>query len=91
MCRSGVRTYTALTVMRLAEQGEIDLDASIRDWIGDGLPLIDGRVTNRQLLARRSGVGDYLEEAEAWTPDHFTIGVPVHTLTSAEAFLLAMS
>src|SRR5919197_1163152 len=36
-----------------------------RSLLGDDLPLIDHRVTVEQLLAHRSGIGDYFDEEAA--------------------------
>ena len=61
---SGTKGLTALTVMSLVERGELGLDTTARSVLGGDLPLIDDRVTVEQLLAHRSGIGDYLDEDE---------------------------
>jgi len=83
---SGSKAFTALAVMRLVEGGELRLDQPVREVLGDDLPLIDRRVTMEHLLTHTSGIGDYLDEG-AWEPDDYVLTVPVHTLTTAEAFL----
>lgn len=84
---SGSKAFTALAVMRLAEAGLVELDAPVRDWLGDELPLIADGVTLRHLLGHRSGIGDYLDESEDLAASDYVLDVPVHTLTTAEAFL----
>ena len=65
---SGAKGFTALTVMRLVEDGLLTLDTRARELLRDDLPLVDDRVTIEQLLAHRSGIGDYLDESEAARP-----------------------
>src|SRR4249920_1012137 len=59
---SGTKTFTALTVMRLVETGLLDLTTTARSVLDDDLPLVDERVTIEQLLAHRSGIGDFFDE-----------------------------
>jgi CubicO group peptidase (beta-lactamase class C family) len=61
---STTKTVTATTIMRLVEEGKIDLDAPVRTYLPD-LRLKDegvaGAVTVRQLMNHTAG----------WTGDHF--------------------
>ncbi|BDV31436.1 serine hydrolase domain-containing protein [Microbacterium terricola] len=84
---SGSKTFTALAVLRLVAQGELELDQPVRGILGDDLPLIDAAVTIGQLLSHTSGIGDYLDEDTDWAADDYILTAPVHTLTTAEAFL----
>jgi CubicO group peptidase (beta-lactamase class C family) len=84
---SGSKAFTALAVMRLVEDGVLRLDQPVRGVIGDDLPLIDNGVTIEQLLTHTSGIGDYLDEDSDWQASDFVLPLPVHTLTTAEAFL----
>ncbi len=84
---SGSKTFTALAVMRLVEEGVLRLDRRVREILGDDLPLIDDAVTLEHLLAHTSGIGDYLDEEAEWDASDYVLTAPVHTLTSAEAFL----
>ena len=59
---SGIKGMTALAVMSLVEVGVLDLTTTARSVLGDDLPLIDDAVTVEQLLAHRSGIGDYVDE-----------------------------
>jgi CubicO group peptidase (beta-lactamase class C family) len=84
---SGSKTLTALAVMSLVERGELRLDTTARSLLGPDLPLVDDRVTVEQLLAHRSGIGDYLhEDADTDDNDH-VLAVPVHELATTEQFL----
>ncbi len=87
---SGGKMFTALAVMRLVETGELRLDQPVRGFLGGDLPLIDDAVTIEQLLTHTSGIGDYLDEDADWEVDDYVLPVPVHTLTTAEAFLPAL-
>jgi CubicO group peptidase (beta-lactamase class C family) len=83
---SGGKTFTALTVLRLVEDGVLTLDTPARDLLADDLPLIDDRVTVEQLLCHRSGIGDYFDE-DLFGPTDHVLPVPVHQLDRAESYL----
>lgn len=87
---SGNKTFTAIAVMRLIEDGRLRLDQQVRTVLGSDLPLIDDGVTIEHLLTHTSGIGDYLDEAD-WDPADYVLTVPAHTLTTAEAFLPMLS
>lgn len=84
---SGNKMFTALAVMRLVEEGHLLPAQRVRDILGDDLPLIDDAVTIEHLLTHTSGIGDYLDEEADWDVDDYILPVPVHTLTTAHAFL----
>ena len=84
---SGTKGFTALTVMRLVERGELRLSTMVRELLGDDLPLIDDRVTVEHLLAHRSGIGDYLDEEVMTDVNTQVMSRPVHELTETSAFL----
>ena len=84
---SGSKAFTALAVMNLVESGELRLDQRARDLLGDDLPLIDDAVTIEHLLTHTSGIGDYLDEEGEWEASDYVLTAPVHTLTTAEAFI----
>lgn len=83
---SGTKTFTALAVLRLVDRGVLTLDAPVRTWLGADLPEIDDAVTIGQLLAHRSGIGDYFDESET---DHeeFALPVPAADLVDPEDWL----
>jgi CubicO group peptidase (beta-lactamase class C family) len=87
---SGSKGLTALTVMSLVEHGELALDTTARSLLGADLPLIDDRVTVVQLLAHRSGIGDYLDEDELDDNNDYVLTVPVHELATTEQFLAVL-
>lgn len=84
---SGSKAFTALAVMRLVEDGVLRLDQPVRGLLGDDLPLIDDGVTLEHLLTHTSGIGDYLDEDSDWEVSDYVLSLPVHTLTTSEAFL----
>ncbi len=77
-------------MLRLVEEGRLRLDQPVRPLLGDDLPLIDDAVTVEHLLGHTSGIGDYLDEDSDWQPADHVLPVPVHTLTTAAAFLPAL-
>jgi CubicO group peptidase (beta-lactamase class C family) len=87
---SGTKSLTALVVMRLVEEGALDLSTTARSVLGADLPLVDERVTVEHLLAHRSGIGDYIdEELEADLPE-YPMPVPVQQLATTEAYLAVL-
>jgi D-alanyl-D-alanine carboxypeptidase len=70
---SDTKTFVAVVVLQLADEGRIDLDAGISAFLPD-LPGAD-RITPRLLLQHRSGLNEYLNDPavqsdaqRAWTP-----------------------
>lgn len=86
---SGAKTFTALTVMSLVEEGVLALDTPARELLGVDLPLIDDAVTIEHLLCHRSGIGDYLDEDEGSITD-YVMPVPVHELAATEDYLAVL-
>ncbi len=84
---SATKGVTALTVASLLEEGRLSLDTRVRDLLRDDLPDVDDEVTVEQLLAHRSGIGDYLDEDEGFDPRDYVLAVPVHELSTTEAYL----
>jgi CubicO group peptidase (beta-lactamase class C family) len=83
---SGSKTFTALVVMRQAEQGLLSLSTTAREVLGADLPLIADDVTVEHLLSHRSGIGDYLDEDELDSEDYL-MPISVHRLVTTEDFL----
>ena len=84
---SGTKGFTALTIMRLVETGVLELTTPVRSVLGADLPSIGDTATVEQLLAHRSGIGDYLDEAAAAAIEDYVLPVPVHTLGTLEAWI----
>jgi CubicO group peptidase (beta-lactamase class C family) len=87
---SGAKTFTALAVLRLVEEGRLTLDTPARELLGADLPLIDDAVTVEQLLSHRSGIGDYLDEDVVEDFSTFSLPVPLRSLDSAESYLTVL-
>src|SRR5262249_20361909 len=86
---SGAKGFTALVVMRLVEEGRLELGTPARSILGSDLPLIADDVTVEHLLSHRSGIGDYLDEEELDQSDYI-LSVPVHTLDETEGYLAVL-
>jgi CubicO group peptidase (beta-lactamase class C family) len=84
---SGTKGLTALTVMSLIEEGQIKPATTARSILGEDLPLIDDQVTVDQLLAHRSGIGDYLDEDAGLPVTDYVLPIPVHALATTEEYL----
>lgn len=87
---SGVKGMTAMTVLSLVAEGRLDLETTARSLLGDDLPEIDDAVTVEQLLAHRSGIGDYFDEESSPEVTDHVLTVPVHTLVETEDYLPAL-
>ena len=87
---SGAKGFTALTVLRLVEDGVLALRSRARELLRDDLPLVDDAVTVEQLLSHRSGIGDYLDEGEGLDLDAHLMPVPVQELDTAESYLAVL-
>jgi len=87
---SGAKSFTAMTIMSLVEDGTLSLGSRVREWLGADLSLIDERVTVEHLLSHRSGIGDYLDEEAMGSIDDYVMPVPVHELASTQAYLAAL-
>jgi len=84
---SGAKGLTALTVMSLIEEGRLEPATTARSVLGEDLPLIGDQVTVEQLLAHRSGIGDYLDEEAGYEITDYLMPVPVHELADTEQYL----
>ncbi len=87
---SGTKTLTALGVLSAVADGILDLDLAVRELLGVDLPLIDDRVTVRNLLNHRSGIGDYFDEDADPDVLDYAMHVPVHTLDGSGGYLAAL-
>ena len=83
---SGSKTFTALVVLRLVEEGVLGLSTTARQVLGTDLPLVAADVTVEHLLSHRSGIGDYLDEDEVDSED-YELPVSAHRLVRTEDFL----
>jgi len=84
---SGAKSLTALATVSLVVDGSLELATTARSVLGDALPLIAEDVTVEQLLAHRSGMGDYFDEHDGHVMTDYALSVPVHTLTTTEDYV----
>ena len=87
---SAGKGLTALAVATLVEDGTLQRTTTARSLLGDDLPLIDDAVTVEQLMAHRSGIGDYLDEDLPGDISDYAMTVPVHELATTEQFLAVL-
>ena len=87
---SGAKGLTALAVVSLIEDGVLELSTTARSVLGGDLPLIDDGVTVEQLLAHRSGIGDYFDEEAGHEITDYVMPVPVHELATTEEYLAVL-
>jgi CubicO group peptidase (beta-lactamase class C family) len=88
---SGVKGLTALAVVSLIERDGLRLSTTARSVLGTDLPLIGADVTVEQLLAHRSGIGDYLDEEAGQDITDYTLRVPAQELATTEQYLAVLA
>lgn len=59
---SGAKTFTAVAICQLIEQGVLALDTRLVDCLDVKFPQFDPAVTVHQLLSHTSGIPDYFDE-----------------------------
>src|SRR5690242_10237145 len=84
---SATKGFTALAVAALIADGVLGWELPVRPILGADLPLIEDDVTVEQLLAHRSGIGDYVDED---LEEELPLRVPVQHLDCTEAYLPAL-
>ena len=84
---SATKGMTAIVVMRLVQDGRLALSTPVRSILGSDLPQIDDRATVEQLLAHRSGIGDYLDEDTLADINDYVMPIDVRLLDSTPAYL----
>jgi CubicO group peptidase (beta-lactamase class C family) len=87
---SGAKGFTALTVMSLVVDGALELSATARSVLGSDLPLIRDDVTVEQLMAHRSGIGDYFDESAHDDIADYVVPISVHRLAETEDYLAVL-
>jgi CubicO group peptidase (beta-lactamase class C family) len=58
------KLFTAVSILRLAQDGKLKLDDNVGKYLKGFAPAVAEKVTIRQLLQHRSGLGDYLHSPE---------------------------
>jgi CubicO group peptidase (beta-lactamase class C family) len=87
---SGTKGLTALTIASLVDDGGLSLATPARTALGADLALIPDEVTVEDLLAHRSGIGDYLDEEQGLDFREYLMPVPVHELATSEQYVVAL-
>jgi CubicO group peptidase (beta-lactamase class C family) len=84
---SVAKGFTALVIASLVEDGTLDWSTTARSLLADDLPLIDDAVSVEQLMAHRSGIGDYLDEDQPMDITDYLLTEPAHELATTEDYL----
>jgi CubicO group peptidase (beta-lactamase class C family) len=87
---SGTKGLTALVVVGLIEEGTLELTTPARSVLGPDLPLIGDDVTIEHLLSHRSGIGDYIDEAEQHDIADYVLPVPAQELATTEQYVAVL-
>ncbi|PHQ51498.1 hypothetical protein BLA24_13395 [Streptomyces cinnamoneus] len=69
---SNSKAFASVLVMRLAEQGRIDLDEPLRDFLPEGTLPLDWQMTGRQVMQHRAGVYDHTDDLLEHTGEETT-------------------
>ncbi|MEV7525425.1 serine hydrolase domain-containing protein [Streptomyces sp. NPDC091371] len=59
---SNTKMFTSALTLRLADQGRLDLDKPVRDYLPDGTLPVGWGMTVRQVLQHRSGIYDHSDD-----------------------------
>ncbi|MEV5240821.1 serine hydrolase domain-containing protein [Streptomyces cinnamoneus] len=59
---SNSKMFASVLVMRLVEEGRLDLDKPVRDYLPEGTLPLDWRMTARQVMQHRAGVYDHTND-----------------------------
>ena len=59
------KNFTAATILKFAEEGEITLDDSLHEWV-PAYPYVDSTINIRQLLNHTSGLFDIIDNPAFW-------------------------
>lgn len=65
------KTFTAITILRLAEEGRLSLDDSLHAWFPP-YPHVDPDITVRQLMSHTSGLSDFTDPP-GWFSDLYAV------------------
>ena len=87
---SGTKGLTALAVVSLINDGVLRLSTAARPVLGVDLPLIGEEVTVEQLLAHRSGIGDYFDEQAGRQVTDYVLTAPAQDLATTEQYLAVL-
>ena len=87
---SGTKGLTALAVVSLINDGVLRLSTAARSVLGVDLPLIGEEVTVDQLLAHRSGIGDYFDEQAGRQVTDYVLTAPAQDLATTEQYLAVL-
>lgn len=74
---SVTKSFTALVIMQLVEQGKLDLDATISDYLPAYRLDTGSEITLRQLLTHTDGIPNYTKDTYFWQSNEN--GVPYTT------------
>lgn len=81
---SNTKTYISALLLKLQQEGKIDLDDTIGTWI-KGYPNINGKATLRQCLSHTSGIADYFANTAI---NDSILGKPSKIWTYADIFAM---
>jgi len=84
---SGCKTFTAVAVCRLVEEGLLDFDTRLADCLDVKFPNFDPGVTIHHLLTHTSGVPDYFDEEVMEDFEVLWKERPVYTIRSPRDLL----
>jgi D-alanyl-D-alanine carboxypeptidase len=59
------KNFTATTILKLVEEGELSLEDSLYEWV-PAYPYVDSTISIRQLLNHTSGLYDIVDNPDVW-------------------------
>jgi len=73
---SGAKTFTAIAILKLQEQGKLNVQKPVSTYVSSDVLPVDERITIHHLLTHSSGLLDYLDEDKDLDLSH----IPWHKL-----------
>ncbi|MBN2443199.1 MAG: serine hydrolase [Spirochaetales bacterium] len=73
---SGTKTFTALGIIKMIEQGYFDYSTTVYEILEKDVTFIHSRATIKNLLCHTSGIYDYYDEELITDFDNFEVAIP---------------
>lgn len=87
---SGSKIFTAVTLLKLIEDGALSLDDAVVTLLPDYFPFMDEKVSIRHLLTHTSGFQDYFDEEENTDYEDLWENLPMYSMRTPKDFLLLL-
>lgn len=84
---SGAKTFTAVAICQLVQQGLISFDTLLKDYLDLDFPKFDPNITIHHLLTHSSGIPDYFDEEVMSDYSALWNSMPMYSICEVKDFL----